>query len=123
MKESIVVVSVTSRLSRSLKLEKKLSNRIKRLGCNLMFNEIFKTLQEKHKFDLVNVKSVKVMVAKKDGDSFEVDEHEKLRTTFEIGPIKFINFMVLCEKVEISPPPPVKSALEILMGKKRKHLD
>ena len=107
MKESVVVVSVTSRLSRSLKLEKKLSNRIKRLGCNFMFNEIFKTLQEKHKFDLVNVKSVKVMVAKKDGDSFEVDEHEKLRTTFEIGPIKFINFMVLCEKVEISALPPV----------------
>ena len=107
MKESVVVVSVTSRLSRLLKLEKKLSNRIKRLGCNLMFNEIFKTLQEKHKFDLVNVKSVKIMVAKKDGDSFEVDEHEKLRTTFEIGPIKFINFMVLYEKVEISAPPPV----------------
>ena len=53
-------------------------------------------------------------------DSFEVDEHEKLKTAFEIGHIKFINFMVLWE---ISPPTPVKSAFEILMGKKRKHLN
>ena len=63
------------------------------------------------------------MVAGKDGDSFEVNEHEKLKTAFEIGPIKFINFMVLCEKVEISPPAPVKSTFEILMGKRRKHLE
>ena len=64
------------------------------------------------------------MVAeKKDGDSFEEDEHEKLKTAFEIGPIKFINLMVLCEKVEISPPTPIKSTFEILMGKKRKDLD
>ena len=63
------------------------------------------------------------MVAGKDGDSFEVNEHEKLKAAFEIGPIKFINFMVLCEKVEISPPAPVKSTFEILMGKRRKHLE
>ena len=112
-----------SQLSGSLKLEKKLPNRIERLDCSLTFNEIFKMLKEKHKFDPENVKSVKVMVSEKDGDSFEVDEHEKLKTAFEIGPIKFINLMVLCEKVEISPPTPVKSAFEILMGKKRKHLD
>ena len=123
MEERVVVVSVTSQLSGSLILEKKLSNRIERLDCDLTFNEIFKTSKEKLKFDLENVKIVKVMVAqKKDGDSFEVDEDEKLKTTFEIGSIKFINFMVLCEKVEILPPTPVKSTLESLMGKKRKHL-
>ena len=64
-----------------------------------------------------------MVVEKKDGDSFEEDEHEKLKTAFEIGPIKFINLMVLCEKVEISPPTPIKSTFEILMGKKRKDLD
>ena len=58
------------------------------------------------------------MVAEKERDNFEVDKHEKLKTVFEIGPIKFINFMVFCEKVKISPPTPVKSTFEILMDKK-----
>ena len=35
MEERVVVVSVTSQLSGSLKLEKKLSNRIERLDCDL----------------------------------------------------------------------------------------
>ena len=35
MEECVVVVSVTSQLSGLLKLEKKLSNRIERLDCDL----------------------------------------------------------------------------------------
>ena len=96
----------------------KIREQNRRLDCDLTFNEFFKMLKEKHKFDLENVKSVKVMVAEKERDNFEVDKHEKLKTVFEIGPIKFINFMVFCEKVKISPPTPVKSTFEILMDKK-----
>ena len=96
----------------------KIREQNRRLDSDLTFNEFFKMLKEKHKFDLENVKSVKVMVAEKERDNFEVDKHEKLKTVFEIGPIKFINFMVFCEKVKISPPTPVKSTFEILMDKK-----
>ena len=96
----------------------KIREQNRRLDRDLTFNEFFKMLKEKHKFDLENVKSVKVMVAEKERDNFEVDKHEKLKTVFEIGPIKFINFMVFCEKVKISPPTPVKSTFEILMDKK-----
>ena len=102
-----------------VKIREKAIKQNRRLDCDLPFNEFFKILKEKHKIDLENVRSVKVMVAeKKERDNFKVDKHEKLKTVFEIDPIKFINFMVFCEKVKISPPTPVKSTFEILMDKK-----
>ena len=100
-----------------VKIREKAIKQNRRLDCDLPFNEFFKMLKEKHKIDLENVKSVKVMVAeKKERDNFKVDKHEKLKTVFEM--VKFINFMVFCEKVKISPPFPVKSTFKILMDKK-----